>query len=236
MVYIRSIIDHLFGSRCQLCAAAANGLCTACRAALPRNLHACPVCALPLPPSAPTRLPCAACQRQRPSFASAVVPLLYRSPVDDLVAGLKYHQRLQLAAPLADCLADAVTADRRETHTSWPAVVVPVPMHPQHLRQRGFNQATELARWLARRLGLRLSTRLLRRTGAARHQRGLKRRERLRYPAGGFVASAACPAHIAVVDDVVTTGATAEQVSRALLRAGAAKVEIWAVARTPGQS
>ena len=233
MVNIWSIIDRLLGAHCQLCGSPGNGVCDTCRSTLPRNRFACAVCALPLPPSSPDRAICGACQRHRPSFQHAIVPLLYQQPVDDLVAALKYHHRLFLAPSLASCLVDGLVEARHNDGRAWPELIVPVPMHRDHLRQRGFNQATELARFVSRKLRVPLSTTLLRRTGAARHQRGLRRAQRLRRAGLDFVACRPAPAHVAVVDDVVTTGATAEQVSAALRRAGARTVEVWASARTP---
>jgi predicted amidophosphoribosyltransferase len=106
-------------------------------------------------------------------------------------------------------------------------------MHRDHLRQRGFNQATELARIVSRKLALPLSITRLQHTGSARHQRGLPRAQRLRRSDLAFRTRGPCPAHVAVLDDVVTTGATAEQASVALRQAGAKTVEVWAIARTP---
>lgn len=233
MVNIWPIIDQLLGARCQLCGAPGNGLCATCRSGLPRNTTACAICAVPLPPTVPGQSVCGSCQRHRPSFAYALVPLLYQPPVDGLVAALKYHHRLYLAPVLAGCLVDGLVQARNVSGRPWPELIIPVPMHRDHLRQRGFNQATELARVVSRKLGLPLSTTNLQHTGSARHQRGLRRAQRLRRSDLAFRAGRPCPAHVAVLDDVVTTTATAEQASVALRRAGAKTVEVWAVARTP---
>lgn len=227
-----SILDHLLGSRCQLCGDVASGLCAPCREALPHNLQPCPVCAQPLPDHAPIDTPCARCQHDPPIFDRVIAPLSYRFPVDDLIAGLKYHHRLHLAAPLAGCLAQAIA---RSSEIEWPDAVMPVPMPARRLRERGFNQAAELARVLGRELELTITTDLVRRVGTARRQRGLVRADRQRNLRGTFVTTRRPPRHVAIVDDVVTTGATANEISRVLRTAGAERIEIWSVARTPGR-
>lgn len=174
--------------------------------------------------------PCAHCQQDPPVFDRVIAPLLYRPPVDDLITGLKYHHRLHLAAPLASCLAEAIAT---QSELGWPAVALPVPMHAQHLRERGFNQAAELARGLARETALRVTTDLIRRVGTARHQRGLARSDRRRNLRGAFRITRPPARRIAIVDDVVTTGATANEISRTLRAAGVERIEIWSVARTP---
>ncbi len=199
----------------------------ACASALPRNRHACRRCALPLPAAAPADTLCGDCQRTPPSYDSAIAPLLYQAPVDDLISGFKYHHRLHLGRPLARLLGDAV--DRQ---ASLPQLLLPVPMHPRNLRQRGFNQAAELVRQLSRQLAIPGSYSSLQRHGETTHQRGLDRARRLRNLAGSFACSRPLTAHVALVDDVITTGATAERISRILKQAGAEKVEVWAVART----
>lgn len=227
MVNICTLIGQTIGSRCALCGAPASGLCDHCASALPRNRHACRRCALPLPPSTPADTLCADCQRTRPAYDSAIAPLLYQSPVDDLIAGFKYHHRLHLGQPLAGLLVDAV--DRQ---APLPQLLLPVPMHPRNLRDRGFNQAAELVRQLSRHLAIPGSLSSLQRHGETTHQRGLNRARRLRNLAGSFACSGPLPAHVALVDDVITTGATVEQLSRTLKKAGAEEVEVWAVART----
>jgi len=234
MVNIWPVIDHITGAACQLCGNPANGLCGACLAALPRNRHHCQRCALPLPEATPPGVSCAHCQRRPPDFAGVVAPLLYASPVDTLIAQLKYHGRLTLAGPLADCLVSEIRCpDARPA--GLPQALVPVPMHASRLRQRGFNHAAELARTVGRRLGIRVEYRLLERTLATRPQQGLSRGERSSNLRRAFTARGPAPAHVAIIDDVVTTGSTAQQLARVLRDNGAATVEVWAVARTPSR-
>lgn len=230
MVNIWSFFAQLVGSSCPLCHAPGDGLCPACQAALPRNLHACRQCALPLPDDAPANTLCAGCQRQTPAFERVLAPLRYETPVDDLVSRFKYHHGLSVGRALAVLLADAICHSGYDT---LPGLLLPVPMHPAGLRVRGFNQATELARVLSSRLGIAYSTRHLSRVRQAAHQRGLKRGQRQRNLRGAFACHASLPEHVAVVDDVMTTGATVVEISRVLRRSGAKRIEVWAVARTP---
>jgi len=228
MVNIWPRFAQLTGGGCALCGAPADGLCQACLDTLPRNLNPCRGCALPLPDGAPDDTPCAACQARAPSFDRAFAPLLYTSPLDDLIAGFKYHQRLPLGRMLGNILAATL-----DGHHEPPQLLLPVPATPQRLRERGFNQAAELARILAAHLNIAWTTGRLCRARDARTQRGLTRRERHRNLRGAFACRGPLPRHVALIDDVITTGATAEEASRILKKAGAERVEVWAVARTP---
>ncbi|MCB1722612.1 MAG: ComF family protein [Chromatiaceae bacterium] len=220
------VFDQFIASRCPLCRARDDGLCQRCAAALPRNHHPCRRCALPLPPEAPAAGLCGECQAAPPAFDRAVAPLLYQPPVDDLVARFKYHDRLDLGRLLGDELAGTLQAQSA-------ALLLPVPMDAGGLRRRGFNQAAELAHLLSRRLGIPWSASLLQRARQARHQRGLGRSARQRNLRGAFFLTGRPPARVAIVDDVITTGATAGEIAATLKRGGAGWVEVWAVARTP---
>jgi ComF family protein len=180
-------------------------------------------------------LPCARCQRDEPTFAATTAALEYRSPTDRLIASFKYRQGLHLAVPLAGCLVETLIRQRRPSD-AWPRQLVPVPMPPERLRQRGFNQASELARLVGKALSIPVNSRLVNRPGATTTQRGLSRAGRAANVQDAFVVRHPPAQHIAVVDDVMTTGATAESISQALCAAGTTKLEIWVVARTPQAS
>jgi ComF family protein len=217
------LADLAIPESCQLCGRPLPGqpLCGGCRADLPWIRVACPVCARPLPEAAA----CGRCLRRPPPWLAAVAPLAWAFPVDRLVARLKYSGALVHARLLGAVLADAV-ADRAVD------LVVPVPLHPERLRQRGYNQALEIARPVARRLGLPLRFDGCRRVRAAPPQAGLPARARRGNVRGAFEAAAGIEGlAVAIVDDVLTTGATAAEAARALVRAGASRIEIWSVAR-----
>lgn len=220
-------LDQLTGEACPLCRMP-GGLCEPCREALPRNRHPCALCALPLPDAAPPGSLCADCQDRPPAFDRAVAPLLYRPPVDRLLADFKYHRRLHLGRLLAEMLAPALLALPHR-----PGLLVPVPSPAGRLAERGFNPAAELTRRLSRRLAIPWSSGLLLRNRDRGHQLGAGRRRRQRNVRGAFGCRADPPPHVAVIDDVITTGATVDEAGRVLRAAGARQVDVWAVARTP---
>jgi len=149
--------------------------------------------------------------------------------VDHLIGRLKFQGQLHLVEPLARLLAGEL-GDLREA----PDLLVPVPLHPQRLRERGFNQSLELARVLARHYGLKLDGRLCRRTRATPPQSGLNRNQRGENLRGAFtIAGDPAGRRLALLDDVITTGATVRALGKALLQAGAAAIEVWTLARTP---
>jgi len=219
--------------RCALCVAAARGrlVCEACAFALPRIHAACPSCALPSPEG---RL-CGACLAHPPPWSRAIAALVYGFPVDRLLVELKYGGRLALAewagAALAASVGRSLGARDPADH---PDCLVPLPLSQARQRERGFNQAGEIAARVAAAIDLPLAT-PLRRTRHAVPQTALAWKERAQNVRGAFaVHGAVHGARIALVDDVLTTGATLAEATRVLRRAGAADVECWVVARTLG--
>jgi len=186
-------------------------------------------------------LVCAACLADLPWLPPPAVPggvfaaLSYEYPVDRLVLGAKFHRRLPYARALGELLAAALAARfaaASPAAAGRPQLLLPVPLHPARLAERGYNQALELARPVAERLGLQLMPWLAVRRRATAGQSGLSRAARRRNVRDAFVASDCTGLRIAVLDDVVTTGSTAAALLRALRAAGAAEVEVWAAART----
>lgn len=214
--------------RCRFCAlpgAAGLELCGQCAAELPWLDAHCRQCALPLVNAGAERL-CGECLHRPPPFQRVWVPFRYSHPVDGLIKALKYGDDLAAARLLGDLLADYLFRQR----VPMPDAVIPVPLHPRRLAQRGFNQALELAR----RLDVPLASQLVRRTQETAAQSRLGIRERRRNTLGAFqVTARRVPARVAVIDDVLTTGATAAELTRVLRQAGATRVEIWVTARTP---
>jgi ComF family protein len=228
--WVARALHALLPARCLLCAeAGADGLdlCAACAAALPWNRAACARCGLPLPAPEPA---CRRCLRAPPAFAATYAPWRYAFPLDRLLPRLKFHGDLAAGALVAARMREALRAAPR------PQALVPVPLHRARLRERGYDQALELARPLARGLGLALRTDLLRRTRATAAQSDLAAAARRRNVRGAFVVDtcAGVPAHVALVDDVMTTGATLGECARALRAAGVARVDVWVAARVPG--
>lgn len=229
MVNIWSIITHPIDSGCPLCRAPGDGLCPRCHASLPHNDHACARCALPLPAAAPPGTLCRDCQQGPLRVDRVLAPLCYQSPVDDLVSQFKYHRRLALGRVLARLLGDAVEAQS----VAHPDLLLPVPMAGRGLRERGFNQAAEIARLLGMRFALPWSATHLQRLHQGRRQRVLDRAARQRNLRHAFRCLAPMPRHVALIDDVVTTGATVDEIARVLQAAGVERIDVWAAARTP---
>ena len=177
---------------------------------------------------------CGGCLRDPPPFEHAICAADYGFPWDRLISAFKFQGRVELAAPLAQRIAFAV----HQTATVRPSLVLPVPLAPRRLAERGYNQAWELARRLGRATGVAARADVLRRPVETAHQADLTRAQRLLNLRAAFTVA---PRHrarlvgqrVALVDDVLTTGATAREATQALLRAGAAAVDVWVVARTP---
>ncbi len=224
----RIFTDLLFPQRCLLCGDQGHrglAICEGCQADLPRPGASCIRCALPLPAAGL----CGRCLQHPPPYWCARVPLLYAPPLDALLLQLKFGSRLAVAPLLGKLLAEAIRADANDE------LLVPIPLHRHRLAQRGFNQATEIGRVVARQLGLRLAPRALQRVRETPPQSTVGARARRRLMTGVFIGSANTLAgrRVALLDDVVTTGATVESATLAALAAGAAAVKVWAVARTP---
>lgn len=218
--------DSLLPPRCLLCGAPGAGvdLCPACIADLPRNAVCCTRCALPLAHPAAR---CGACLRRPPPWERAWAPFRYAWPLDRLAARHKFAGALAAGRTLARIWS----AQSPPTH---PDLLVPVPLHRGRLRRRGYNQSLELARVLAARHGIDWRADVLRRRRPTRAQTELDAASRHRNVRGAFAAVLADPpAHVAVVDDVMTTGATMAECARVLRRAGVARVDAWALARAP---
>lgn len=198
-------------------------LCAICAAHLPVRRAACRRCARALP--APGI--CGPCQRKPPVFMEAQAAFDYARPVDWLVHRFKFGGRLECGRVLGECLAWELAL----RGAARPDALVPVPLHAGRLRSRGFDQALELGRHLARRLELHLRPRLLARCRATSQQSTLDARARRRNLRGAIRVRAPVPAHVALVDDVMTTGSTAVECARVLKRAGCRRVSIWVVAR-----
>jgi len=218
-------MQSLFPQDCLLCGASSGShlLCPDCQADLPRhNGPACPVCALPT-----TRgETCGACLAHPPAFTRTLAAFDYAFPIDALLHAFKYGGRLAVAEALATPLAELASQD------ALLDGLVPMPLHPSRLRERGFNQAMELARHLSRRLGIKTFPHLCQRRLNTSPQADLPWKERKKNIRGAFECRADLRGQrLAVVDDVMTTGATVGELAQCLRKAGA-EVEIWVVART----
>ncbi len=221
------LVDALFPPCCLLCAAPASRrdwLCAGCRSELPWLEEGCSLCAEPLP-GRPGGI-CARCLLDPPPLAATVAALRYREPVRGLVHRYKYHARLEIARTLGALLAGRLGGSPR------PEALLAVPPGPSRLRARGFDHALLLAEVVAAELGLPLLRSALIRVRPTPAQAALhSRRARRSNVQAAFAPRRVPRAHLALVDDVLTSGATARAAARALLAGGAHSVTLWVCAR-----
>ncbi|MBF0255921.1 MAG: ComF family protein [Gammaproteobacteria bacterium] len=226
--WLHRLVRPLFPATCILCGAAGEGdkdICSECLADLPWIGHCCQLCALPLQQEGI----CGACLQQPPAFDRCISPLLYQGPVPGLITGLKFHHRLANARLLAWLMLQ-----RLQQEEDAPELILPIPLHPQRLRERGYNQSLEIARPLAQQLCIGLSLHHCARSRATSAQSELPKKQRQKNLRNAFVLQKSLPAgHIALLDDVVTTGSTVNELARLLKKSGVERVDVWAVARTP---
>ena len=224
---LRAPLCWLFAPRCVACGDAGmpgRDLCAACHAGLPWQGHACSRCALPLPQAEI----CGQClQANHPTLDAAHAAFDYAFPLDRLLPRLKFHRDFAAGRVLAQCMAERFAA------LPQPDALVPLPLHRARLRQRGYDQALELARPLAKALALPLRNDLLHRRKATAAQSRLNADARKRNLRGAFAVNAGVPlpAHVVLVDDVMTTGASLHAAAVALRKAGVVRVEAWVCAR-----
>jgi ComF family protein len=221
---IRLFFNRLFPPACLLCSGhSTRALCPECHADLPwHHQPHCPQCATPTPDG---QL-CGACLKHPPAFDRTFAALVYAFPLDRLIPHLKYHGRLAVAPVLGECLARAVASAPR------PDRLIAMPLHTQRIRERGFNHATEIARETAKRLRLPLDVANCRRIRDTPPQMGLKHAARQRNVRGAFACSEDVRGlHIALIDDVMTTGTSFDELAATLKRAGAREVSCWVAAR-----
>ncbi|CDZ94672.1 ComF family protein [Pseudomonas saudiphocaensis] len=210
-----------------------HSLCGACEADLPWLGPQCTVCALPLHAGG---LICGQCLKRPPAFDQVVAPWRFDFPIDSLINRFKHQSRWPFGRLLAELLARHMQHLFDDAGLPRPSALLPVPLARKRLRQRGFNQARMLADWLSPELRIPVRNELLQRTLDTPAQQQLDAAGRRRNLRQAFALPDKKPLHdqhLAIIDDVLTTGATAEALARLLKRAGAARVDIYCLARTP---
>lgn len=235
------LIDHIRSNQCVLCSAAAQThcLCRHCLADLPWLTDACPLCALPMievelesetnpEPTFVVNTVCIRCQQSPPPWQSCKALFRYEFPVDRLIAAFKYQGRLLLADFFGQLLSHLSAT------TPSIQLIVPVPLHQKRIGQRGYNQSALLARVLSKALNTPLALHRLQRRRDTVMQKTLSLDARRANLAGAFVWCGAplAGAHILLIDDVMTTGATMQALTQTLHEAGAGTISIQVIART----
>lgn len=220
---------------CLLCDESTDTLyaiCTACETELPWLCEQCQQCALPL---AMSGLSCAQCTRNEPAFDGVVAPWLYQFPIDSLITRFKHQGNWPMGRLMAQLLAQFLH-HRLEENLPRPDFLLPVPLAVKRLRQRGYNQSAMLADWLGDQLQLPVESQLVLRTQETPPQQGLDAKARKRNLRDAFVVvgeEKIKGRHVALVDDVLTTGSTADVIAKLLIKAGACRVDVYCLARTP---
>lgn len=234
--FTKNSLNQLLPAPCLLCGSTHSHnlalICAYCLEELP-NLktypYRCTCCALPLTSDATH---CGQCLAHPPAFTRTLIPFLYKHPLDGLIHQFKYRRQLTSGKLLGELLLHIT-----QQETLLPDLLVPTPIHWRRRWQRGFNQTEVLAHQLSKQLRIPVSYACLQPT-PTHSQKGLSRTERLNNSRRRFVIDTKTKtqiqnAHIALIDDVVTTTATARALSELLITAGAKQVDIWALARTP---
>ncbi|WXL26357.1 ComF family protein [Ectopseudomonas mendocina] len=223
-------------NRCLLCDERSEhsiiGICMACEIDLPWLGPHCSVCALPLPASG---MICGSCQKRPPAFERVIAPWRYSFPVDTLITRFKHQNKLPYGHLLTELLARHIRHSL-DDGLSTPDLLLPVPLAAGRLRQRGFNQAELMCQWLSPLLDVPVQKRWLIRQFDTPAQQQLDAKTRRRNLRNAFALNAHAEVknrHIALIDDVLTTGATAEMLACLLTRAGATHVDVYCLARTP---
>lgn len=237
MVYdaFKTLGFTIFPPTCLLCGADGEpelDLCAACRRELPMIEDACFRCGVPMQQQESSRGPvlCGQCLSKSPQYDRVIAPLLYENPVDWMVQQLKFHARLPYVRVLSHLLYEHLN----DTLTDWPELLVPVPLHKRRLAERGFNQALELARPLSKALNLPVAENVCSRQKDTPQQSVLPANKRAANLRNAFLMNKPLAAkRVAIIDDVVTTGATVNALAKLLKQNGAERVQVWAVARTP---
>jgi len=221
---LRTLASEALSGTCLLCAAdsASSLLCPACSADLPRQAAAvCPQCGI----ETPLGERCGACLKSPPAFTRTIAPFRYEFPIDRMVQALKYSHRLPLSKWFGNSLSGQIAAGDHD-------LLLPLPLHPSRLRDRGFNQSAEIARAIHSRLGIPMHVDCLARIRATPPQTALPLKERAKNVRGAFECSADLTGkRILLVDDVMTTGATLRECARILQLHGAAQITLAVAAR-----
>jgi ComF family protein len=227
----RNIIQQiLFPPTCILCNAPGitdMDICQHCLLDLPTNHHCCYRCAEPFTSENISAQLCGRCLSRPPPFTETVAPFLYQHSMRYLITGLKFNKQYKNARLLAELMSQHL-----HNNVQKPECIMPVPLHPKRYRERGFNQSIEIAKTLAHRLSVPLDIHSATRTRNTTHQTGLAAKQRRNNMKRAFSVSKKMKwNHVAIVDDVMTTGSTVLELAATLKRAGVERVDVWVCAR-----
>ena len=220
------IFDKIFPSKCALCSDPSQlGFCDLCQQLLPWKNDYCDICASELT----TPGICGACQARPPRYQKAIIPFHYQPPISEHIQKLKYHNQFYYAYCFSRIMANYIVSQSVEL----PQAIVPIPLHRRRIYTRGFNQVIEIAKGLSGELKIKVDTSILSREKNTTTQTGLSERDRIKNMEHAFRANEKTNySHVAILDDVVTSGSTVNEAADTLIQAGVGKVSVWAIAKT----
>ncbi len=227
----RRLISTVYPPRCVICGAPGFNdmdICEVCYHDLPWIGSACLQCAIPLAKHSGDQLKCGQCLQKPPAFDRSLSLFSYEKEAVTLIQQLKFNEKLAYSRLLGSMLADAINKNAIEL----PDCILPVPLYRKRLKQRGFNQSIEMARPVASTFGIPLDFQSVKRVRDTQSQTELDKQQRRKNIRAAFeVVEPLSAQHIVVVDDVVTTTSTVNEVARLLKRAGVRRVDVWSIAR-----
>ena len=226
-ITLKEIFNSIFPHVCVLCSQKTNremDLCQSCENDLDHIENPCEVCGRHLPQETTI---CGQCLKEKPYFDQTTAPLSYEMPTTKFITGLKFQHRLINAKILGTLLSKQLSCSEK------PEVIIPVPLHKKRLRKRGFNQAVEIAKVVSKKLNIPIDRFNCGRIRNTEPQTLIKAKFRRRNVRNAFRVNPDFKAtHVAIVDDVLTTGNTVNELARALKKSGVKKVSVWSAART----
>jgi ComF family protein len=234
---IQFLKSQFLPGQCCLCQQAADiklSLCEKCFSELSHNKFYCTTCATPLnsfQEHNKTLLQCGSCLQEKPYFDHVFSPFLYQHQMVQLIHQFKYHAKLFLARTLSDIFIQQYQYNKH--NLSLPEIMIPVPLHIKRLKQRGFNQSKELATYLSKQMDIKIRDDIVARVKLTHTQRGLSLKERKKNLKNAFTINNRHfnKKHVVIVDDVMTTGNTANEIAKVLKQAGVKYVDVWTIAR-----
>ncbi|NOR43492.1 MAG: ComF family protein [Gammaproteobacteria bacterium] len=241
MELAQKLLSALFPSRCILCRqtvriAAINPnieVCRDCYKILPHNDNNCVRCALPLPVDIGSQILCGRCIKKTPSYDYSCSVFRYESDIINLIHQLKFGEKISYARSIGEILLASFESDLLEKHGA-PDCIIPVPIHDRRLRGRGYNQSIEIARVMAKKLAIPIAYDAVVKKHSTLAQSGLNAKERQKNIKNAFdVINVENYKHVLIVDDVVTTGSTVNEIAKALKKNGVDRVGVLSIARAP---
>jgi len=245
MELVRKLLSTLFPSRCLLCQKTVVAqldnenieICPDCLRQLPYNENSCRQCALPLAIDLEEEVLCGRCMKNPPAFDYSYSPLRYEGDIVRLVHQLKFNEKITVSRSLSEIMLKYLSikmAEQGESHSNSPDCLLPVPLHNSRLRQRGFNQSIELARVVAKQLNIPIEFDAISRRRSTTSQMGLDAKQRRKNIKGAFlVVKEVSARHVLIIDDVMTTGSTVDELARTLKKSGVEKVGVLSFSRAP---